>query len=139
MHFRAAAVITSLICAVPAAAETEPVAVATAFLKALTDGDVVATRALRTPDAAFGAGDIAAPMAEAETALLGLSQRKCSVGKPVLSPEPVDSNLLGLASVKGGDGRWVEATMSCPADKGGIKTTPVRVAVVRGKIAVFGF
>lgn len=139
MHFQAAAMITGLIWAASAAAQTEPVAVATAFLEALTDRDVVATRALRTPDAVFGAGDIAGPMAEAETVLLGLSQRKCSVGKPVLSSEPVDSNLLGLDSVKTGDGRWVEATMSCPADKGGIKNTPVRVAVVRGKIAAFGF
>ncbi|WP_147276233.1 hypothetical protein [Sphingomonas aracearum] len=102
-------------------------------------GDVVATRRLRTGDAAIAAGDVAGPIAEAEEVLVRFSQMKCSVGALALSPEPVAANLLGLSSVKSGGGRWVEGTMSCPMATGDTKKTPVRIAVVAGKVALFGF
>jgi len=139
MRFQAIVMIAGLIWTNPAAAQTEPLSTANAFFKALLDGDVAATRNLRTAEAVLGAGDVAGPMAQSEEVLMVFSQRKCSIGELALLSEAVDRLLLNELSVTSGDARWVKGTMSCQTDKGGIKDSPVRVVVTGGKIAALSF
>lgn len=121
------------------AAQNGPVATADAFLRAILTGNVVAIRNLRTEDALIGAGHVAGPMAEADEILGRFSQLKCSVGPLAISPKPVAPNTLGLASLNDSSARWVQGTISCPTATGGVKETPIQVAVARGKVAVFAF
>lgn len=141
MYIQMALMLAAVNLPTPAAAQGKSVSVAEAFLKAFLAGDAVAIRNLRTDDAALVGGDVAIPMSGLEGALpqSPFLRMKCSSGRLALSPEPVAANLLDLASVKGGDARWIEGTISCASATGQTRNTPVKIVVVREKVAVFAF
>lgn len=133
VRFRAAVLLSSA-CATSAAAQSDPIAVGRSFLQAVLAGDVDAIRKQRTADAMVVIGDIGGPMKSVEKLLANAPGRSsCSIGRLTVLPEPVPAD-PALPSVKRGEGRFVDGTLSCEID-GETKLKPVRLVISRGKVA----
>lgn len=142
MRSLAAVSVAALLCSVSVMAQTEPVAVASAFLGAMLRGDVAALRSQHTEDAMIAVGDVGGRLTGAESALIRPEMKLCTVGPLSLKPDEVPVDAFGSqtpASLKKGGARAVEGTVSCPTKAGGIHETAVMIIVAGDKVAVFAF
>ena len=126
----------------PAAAQSDSLSVASAFLDALKTGDVDRIRGQITPDAMFAAGDVGGPLAGAVSALAGAEFRKCAIGPLRLERETTKPDLFGdetPLSIKAGGAQTVNSVLSCPNQTGGTRETPMTLVVAGARVAFVGF
>lgn len=114
--------------------------VARGFLEAIHTGDLASLQRLHTQDALVVVGDTGGLLTGAEAAVARPELRRCSTKTLVQKSVNVAADAFGdmtPASLRNGNAKTVNGTLSCPKIGGGIHETPIAFIVADDRVAVF--